>query len=225
VISPAGLAAVIDHTLLRPEATLADIERLCREAVQHRFACVCVNPGWVKECHRLLAPDRMAVASVVDFPLGAGTPEMKTFAAREAIADGAAELDVVMDIGALKSGDSARVEHGLRGVREAAGPGVLLKVILETGLLTREEKVAAARMAVACGAEFVKTSTGFGAGATVDDVRLLRETLGPGVGIKASGGIRTLESALAMLDAGATRIGTSSGVAILAALHSGSVPG
>ncbi len=218
------LSAIIDHTLLRADATRADIEQLCREAVHHRFAAVCVNPCWVTECRRVLGSERIAIAAVVDFPLGAGTPDLKAYGARRAVEMGASELDVMIDIGAMKSGDPARVEAGLRGVREAA-PGITIKAILETAMLSRDENIAAARLAMACGADFVKTSTGFAGGATPDDVRLLRETVGSRIGVKASGGIRTLESALALIEAGASRLGTSSGVAIVAAQRSGASAG
>lgn len=216
------LAPLIDHTLLRADATRDDIERLCREAVAHRFFAVCVNPVWVARCRKGLEGSAVRVASVVDFPLGAGVPEAKAFEAGRAVAEGAHELDMVLDIGALRSGELSVVERGIVAVVEAAGPGVPVKVILETAMLSRDEKVAAAKIAVACGARFVKTSTGFAGGATVEDVRLLREVVGSGAGIKASGGIRTPADAMAMVNAGATRIGTSSGVAIVAGAQTAS---
>ena len=219
-----GIASLIDHTLLKPDATRADIGRLCGEAAELRFATVCVNPAWVALCAGLLRGSGVLVCSVAGFPLGAHDPEAKAFEARRAVEQGAREVDMVIHIGALKSRDYAWVERDIRGVVQAVGPDVLVKAILETALLTREEKVMGARIAVAAGARFVKTSTGFAGGAAPDgfaggatpaDVKLLRETVGPGVGVKASGGIRTWQEARAMIDAGATRIGTSAGVAIL----------
>jgi deoxyribose-phosphate aldolase len=211
------LAGRIDHTLLRPEATRRDIERLCAEAIEHRFATVCVNPVWVPECVRALAGSPVAVCSVIAFPLGAQLAELKAHEARRLVELGARELDMVMNVGAMKAGDSAAVESDIRAVVATAGSRAMVKVILETSLLSREEIVGAARLARAAGAAFVKTSTGFGAhGATVEDVRLLRETVGADMGVKASGGIRTAGQAMAMIHAGATRIGTSAGVAIVA---------
>lgn len=211
------LARVIDHTLLRPGATAADVDRLCAEAHTAGFAAVCVNPVWVTRAARQLHDSRVEVGTVVGFPLGASTSRVKAFEAREAISDGAGELDMVLDIGSLKDGEVGRVRDE---IAEIAGicdeAGAVLKVILETCELTDDEKVTAARLAVDAGAGFVKTSTGFGsAGATVHDVALLRETVGPAVGVKAAGGIRTRDDARRMLDAGATRIGTSAGPRIL----------
>ena len=211
------LAGVIDHTLLKPDATRADIERLCDEAKRHRFASACVNPSWVALCAERLRGSGVNVCSVVGFPSGAHTAEVNAFEAKRAIADGASEIDMVIDLGALKSGDDANVERGIREVVRTVPPGTIVKVILETALLSREEKIRGARLAKAAGAAFVKTSTGFAGGATVDDVRLLRETVGPEMGVKASGGIKTCEQAEAMIAAGATRIGTSSGVSIIQA--------
>jgi deoxyribose-phosphate aldolase len=213
------LASRIDHTLLKPEATRGDIERLCAEAAEHHFAAVCVNPVWVPECVRALASTSVAVCSVIAFPLGAQLAELKAHEARRLVELGARELDMVMNIGALKSGDLTAVEADIRAVIATSGTRALVKVILETSLLSREEKIAAAHIARAAGAAFVKTSTGFGSGgATVDDVTLLRETVGPEMGVKASGGIRTADQAMAMIHAGATRIGASAGVAIVAEL-------
>jgi deoxyribose-phosphate aldolase len=216
------LAAMIDHTLLKPDATRADIERLCAEARRHRFACVCVYSSWVPLCVERLEGSGVAVCTVAGFPHGAQLAEVKAFEAARAVELGATEVDVVMAIGLLKSGDHAAVEADLKAVVQAAGARARVKAILETSLLTRDEKVAAARLARSAGAAFVKTSTGFsGAGATAEDVRLLRMTIGPGMGLKASGGIRTAQDALAMIHAGATRIGTSAGVAIVAEARAG----
>lgn len=220
------LAARIDHTLLRPESSRMEIERLCREAVEFGFATVCVNPVWVAACARLLPSlpaggiprdRRPGICSVVGFPLGATTSDVKAYEARRAIADGATEIDMVINLGALKSGDLALVERDIAAVttvcREA---GVLSKAIIETALLSEAEKATACTIAKTAGADYVKTSTGFGpAGATVADVMLMRRIVGPGTGVKAAGGIRDLETARAMLAAGASRIGTSAGVAIL----------
>jgi deoxyribose-phosphate aldolase len=233
---PSRMAAVIDHTLLKPDATRSDIERLCREALEFGFATVCVNPVWVGACAALLRsealrgslsdaqrsrlrdrPDGTGVCSVVGFPLGASTTDAKAFEARRAIADGATEIDMVLNIGALKSGGLLQVARDVEAVAAAGRDlGVPTKVIIETALLTAEEKVAACTIARAAGAAFVKTSTGFAAsGATVDDVRLMRRVVGDRLGVKASGGIRDLAAARAMLQAGATRLGTSAGVAIV----------
>lgn len=229
---PTDLALQIDHTLLRADSSRADIERLCREAIEYGFVTVCVNPAWVAVCARILrsivsgdgAPGRHpGVCAVVGFPLGATTAAVKAYEARGAIADGATEIDMVMNIGALKSGDRALVAQDIAAVtsvcRDAA---VVTKVILETALLSEEEKVAACVIARAAGADYVKTATGFGpGGATAADVALMRQAAGPEVGIKAAGGIRDLATARAMLAAGATRIGTSAGVAIMRELRGG----
>ncbi|MFA6092193.1 MAG: deoxyribose-phosphate aldolase [Elusimicrobiota bacterium] len=210
-----GLAAMVDHTLLKPNAVREEIVRLCEEARRHSFASVCVNPCHVALCAQRLKGCSVKVCTVIGFPLGATTSPVKAFEARESAADGAEELDMVINVGALKSGDDDCVRADIRAVRGAI-PGRTLKVILETSLLTDEEKVRACRLAQEAGADFVKTSTGFsGAGATVEDVRLMRETVGPRMGVKASGGIRDFAAARAMVEAGATRLGTSSGVAIL----------
>lgn len=211
------LAAVIDHTLLKPEATQVDIERVCREALQHTFASVCINPYWVPHAASLLHASPIRVCTVIGFPLGANQAEVKLAEASIALAHGARELDMVQNVGALRSGDFDLVEREIAELAELAHrSGAILKVILETCLLDREQKVHACRLAAAAKADFVKTSTGFStAGATVDEVRLMRATVGPSVGVKASGGIRTLASLEAMLAAGATRIGASAGVEIL----------
>jgi len=211
-----AIRAAIDHTLLKPGATDEEIRKLCEEARAHAFAAVCVNPCRVALSAQLLRGSGVGVCAVVGFPLGATTPAAKAFEAREAVANGAAEIDMVLNVGALQSGDAGCVKRDIRAVREAA-PGKVLKVILETALLTRDQKIRACRAAAAAGADFVKTSTGFGpGGATIEDVRLMRETVGPRIGVKASGGIRDARTARAMLAAGATRLGTSAGVAIVA---------
>ena len=217
-LTSAQLAAHIDHTLLKPDASLAQIEQLCAEAREHHFFAVCVNGSWVTAARHFLEDSPVKVASVVGFPLGAMTSDVKRFETEAAIDDGAHEIDVVLNIARLKAGDDQYVFRELVDVVEAADERTV-KVILETGLLTDEEKVRACRLVIETGAHFVKTSTGFGpAGATVADVKLLRETVGPKFGVKASGGIRDPQSALALIEAGATRLGTSSGVAILQGL-------
>ncbi len=209
------LAKLIDHTLLKPDAVPGAIEKLCREAAEYGFASVCVNPANVARAVQLLRGTRVKVCTVIGFPLGATTSLAKAFEARDAVAGGADELDMVLNVGALKAGDEALVSRDMRSVVEAA-EGRVVKVILETGLLTEEEKVKACLLAKEAGAAFVKTSTGFGpGGATVEDVRLMRRTVGPDFGVKASGGIRDRETAERMVAAGATRLGTSSGVAIV----------
>jgi deoxyribose-phosphate aldolase len=211
-----GLASLIDHTLLKPDATREEIERLCREAAQFCFASVCVNPNWVPLCREMLRGAGVKVCTVVGFPLGAHLPDIKAYEARRAVEQGAEEVDMVINIGALKSKDYALVEQDIRGVVQAVGRDTVVKVILEMTLLTREEKIMACSLAKAAGAHFVKTSTGFaGGGATVEDVQLMRETVGPEIGVKAAGGIRTQEDARAMVAAGATRIGASAGVKIV----------
>jgi deoxyribose-phosphate aldolase len=211
-----GLASLIDHTLLKPDAAREQIQELCREAAQFGFASVCVNPVWVPLCHDLLKGSGVKVCTVVGFPSGAHVPDVKAYEARRAVEQGAQEVDMVINIGALKSKDYALVEQDIRGVVQAGGRDTLVKVILETSLLTREEKIMGCTLAKAAGADFVKTSTGFaGGGATVEDVELMRETVGPEMGVKASGGVRTKEEAEAMVAAGATRIGASAGVKIV----------
>ncbi|CAJ1003246.1 MULTISPECIES: deoxyribose-phosphate aldolase [Bacillales] len=216
-----NLNKYIDHTLLKPETTAAMIDKLCAEAKEHDFASVCVNPTWVKRCAELLKGTDVKVCTVIGFPLGASTPAVKAAETRDAIANGAAEVDMVLNIGALKSGDLELVKADVKAVKEAAG-SVLVKVILETGLLTDEEKVTACKLCVEAGADYVKTSTGFGhGGATVEDIALMRKTVGPNIGVKASGGVRDRATALAMIEAGASRIGTSSGVAIVTGANAG----
>jgi deoxyribose-phosphate aldolase len=211
-----GLASLIDHTLLKPDAAKEEIEQLCREALQFCFASVCVNPNWVPLCASMLSGSGVKVCTVIGFPFGAHLPDVKAYEARRAVEQGADEVDMVINIGALKSKDYALVEQDIRGVVKAVGKDTIVKVILETALLTRDEKVMGSSLAKAAGADFVKTSTGFaGGGATVEDIRLMRETVGPELGVKASGGIRTPEDVQKMVAAGATRIGASASVKIV----------
>lgn len=211
------LASYVDHTLLKPDATVAEIDRLCAEALEHRFASVCVNGAWVRRCAEILAGSGVIVCSVIGFPLGAMASEVKAYEARRAIEDGACEIDMVLAVGPLKGGDDRFVQRDIAGVAEVCHRlGARLKVILETGLLSEEEIVRGSRLAVAAGADFVKTSTGFSkGGATVEHVDLMRRTVGPVVGVKASGGVRDGDAARAMIAAGATRIGASASVAIV----------
>jgi deoxyribose-phosphate aldolase len=214
---PLDMARFIDHTLLKPEATASDIDQLCREAARYHFASVCINPTWVKRAAENLRGTGVPVCSVIGFPLGATTSEVKAMEARRALRDGAREVDMVLNIGALKSGDHQLVLKDIEKVVDAAHEaGALCKVILETALLTDEEKVIASSLAKRAKADFVKTSTGFGpGGATVYDVALMRETVGPDMGVKASGGVRTADDAEDMIAAGATRIGASAGIEIV----------
>jgi deoxyribose-phosphate aldolase len=214
---PDDLAPYIDHTLLKPEATPEDIDRLSDEAVQYGFAAVCINPVWVRRAAQRIRGTGVKVASVVGFPLGASAPEIKAMEARRALREGADEVDMVLNVGALKGGDYRLVERDVAGVSDACHEaGAINKVIIEAVLLTDEEKVIACRLAREAGAEYVKTSTGFGpGGATVFDVALMRETVGPEIGVKAAGGIRTTEEARQMIAAGATRIGASAGIQIV----------
>ena len=212
-----GVAAMIDHTLLKADAARHDIETLCREAAEYHFASVCVNPTWVAACARLLAGSGVRVCSVVGFPLGATTPDTKHFETRRAIFDGAGEIDMVINVGALKSGDLRLVERDIEAVaipcREA---GALSKVIIEAALFSDDEKIAACTLAKAAGADYVKTSTGFGpGGATAADVALMRRVVGDEMGVKAAGGVRDLDGLKAMVAAGATRVGASAGVRIV----------
>jgi deoxyribose-phosphate aldolase len=209
------MAKWIDHTLLKPDATQQQIEKICAEAREYAFASVCVNPTWVNLCYKLLRGTDVKVCTVIGFPLGATLPEVKAAEARQVINKGAQEIDMVINVGALKSNDFALVEHDIRSVVRAAGRKVV-KVILETCLLTDEEKVSASAIAQKAGADFVKTSTGFSTGgATVTDVALMRKVVGPRMGVKASGGVRSYEEACKMVEAGATRIGASASVAIV----------
>jgi deoxyribose-phosphate aldolase len=211
------VAGMIDHTLLKPDATRKDIEALCREAAEYGFASVCVNPTWVATCAQLLEGTSVIVCSVVGFPLGATTPDTKHYETRRAIFDGAGEIDMVINVGALKSGDLRLVERDIEAVTVSCHEfGALSKVIIEAALLTDDEKVTACTLAKAAAADFVKTSTGFGpGGATAADVALMRRVVGDEMGVKAAGGVRDLEGLKAMVAAGATRIGASAGVRIV----------
>lgn len=209
------LASYIDHTLLKSDVTHADLQRLCAEAREHQFASVCVNSANIRFCTHLLAGSSVKTVAVVGFPLGASTSATKAFETREAIRDGASEIDMVLNLGALKSQDYAWVLNDIVGVVAAAAPRPV-KVILETGLLDNSQKLIACALAKAAGAAFVKTSTGFATGgATVEDVALMRQAVGEAMGVKASGGVRTAEQARALLQAGASRIGASASVAIV----------
>lgn len=211
-----NIASMIDHTALKPELTKEDILKLCEEAKEYQFASVCVNPTWVKTAAEVLKGTDVKVCTVIGFPLGATTPETKVFETKNAIENGATEVDMVINIGALKDKNYELVEEDIRAVVNAAKGKALTKVIIETCLLTDEEKVKACELSVKAGADFVKTSTGFSTGgATVDDVQLMRKTVGKEVGVKASGGVRDAKTAQMMIEAGATRIGASSGVAIV----------
>ena len=222
---PREIARLIDHTLLKPEATRAQIEALCREAREHGFATVCINPLWVPLCTTLLRGSETRVCTVVGFPLGATLPEVKAYEAARVVAEGACEVDMVMAIGSLKSGDYRHVERDVTAVAEASHRGgALLKVIIETALLTDDEKVKACVIVRAAGADFVKTSTGFASGgATAEDVALMRRVVGPDIGVKAAGGVKDLKSAQAMIQAGADRIGASVGVKIVQESRGGTV--
>ena len=205
----------IDHTLLKPESTQTQIDKLIAEAVEYQFASVCVNPTWVSYAAKALKGPEVNVCTVIGFPLGANTSSVKAFETKDAVANGADEIDMVINIGQLKSGQYDAVEADIRAVVEASGDK-LVKVIIETCLLTDDEKVKACQLAVAAGADYVKTSTGFStAGANIADVTLMRKTVGPNIGVKAAGGTRSYADAEAFIKAGATRIGTSAGVAIV----------
>lgn len=210
------IACLIDHTLLKPDATCEQIIKLCEEAKEYNFASVCVNPTNVSLASGLLKDTPVKVCTVIGFPLGANTPVTKAVESRDAIANGASEVDMVINVGALKSGDYDLVRKDIEAVVDAARGKALVKVILETALLTDEEKIKGCLLAKLAGADFVKTSTGFGpGGATVEDVRLMRRVVGSDMGVKAAGGIRDYESVRQMLDAGASRIGASAGVKIV----------
>ena len=210
------LNRMIDHTILKPEATEAAVQKIIDEAKEYNFFSVCINPCWVAFASEQLADTDVAVCTVIGFPLGANTPEVKAYEAADAIKNGANEVDMVINIGALKSQQYDHVRQDIQGIVDAAKGKALVKVIIETALLTDEEKVKACELAKEAGADFVKTSTGFSTGgAKVADIRLMRETVGPDMGVKASGGVHNAEEALAMIEAGATRIGASTGVAIV----------
>ncbi|WP_203288129.1 deoxyribose-phosphate aldolase [Metabacillus sp. cB07] len=211
-----NIGSMIDHTALKPETSKSQIETLCAEAKEYKFASVCVNPTWVETAAALLNGTEVKVCTVIGFPLGASTPETKAFETGDAIAKGATEVDMVINIGALKDKNDELVERDIRAVVDAAKGKALTKVIIESCLLTDEEKVRACELSVKAGADFVKTSTGFSTGgATVEDIALMRKTVGPDIGVKASGGVRDRAGALAMVEAGATRIGASAGIAIV----------
>ena len=210
------LNRMIDHTILKPEATEAAVQKIIDEAKEYNFFSVCINPCWVAFVSEQLADTDVAVCTVIGFPLVANTPEVKAYEAADAIKNGANEVDMVINIGALKSQQYDYVRQDIQRVVDAAKGKALVKVIIETALLTDEEKVKACELAKEAGADFVKTSTGFSTGgAKVADIRLMRETVGPDMGVKASGGVHNAEEALAMIEAGATRIGASTGVAIV----------
>jgi deoxyribose-phosphate aldolase len=211
-----NLAKMIDHTQLKPNTLKEKITQVCKEAKENNFASVCVNPHWVSYCAELLEGTDVKVCTVIGFPLGATTKETKAFETKQAIEKGATEVDMVINVGELKSGNKELVQQDIEAVvREAEGKAIV-KVIIETSLLSEDEKVVASELAKAAGADYVKTSTGFsGGGATVEDISLMRKTVGPEMGVKASGGVRDYEDAKAMIEAGATRIGASSGIAIV----------
>ncbi|CAK6476052.1 deoxyribose-phosphate aldolase [Peribacillus castrilensis] len=214
-----NVAGLIDHTLLKADATKEQIKVLCEEAREYNFASVCVNPTWVKYASELLEGSEVKVCTVIGFPLGATTPETKAFETKDAIANGAHEVDMVINIGALKDKDDELVERDIRAVVAASTGKALSKVIIETSLLTDEEKVRACELAVKAGTDYVKTSTGFSTGgATVEDIALMRKTVGPNIGVKASGGVRNTSDAQNVIEAGATRIGASAGVSIVKGL-------
>ena len=210
-LSPAEVAKYIDHTVLKPQSTTLAYDKLCQEALSYRFFGVCVNSGWVSYVSRKLQGSGIHVCSVVGFPLGAMTARAKAFETREAISDGAAEIDMVINVGLLKHGDYRAVEEDIRTVRRATRPDTILKVIIETFFLTQDEKIIACELSKKAGADFVKTCTGFMGGvATVEDVALMRRVVGPEMGVKASTGVKTYKEALSMIAAGATRLGTGS---------------
>lgn len=212
-----NLAGYIDHTQLKPDTTKEQIDKLVEEARDNGFASVCINPYWVSYCSEKLEGTDVKVCTVIGFPLGAVTTETKVFETKNAIKNGAAEVDMVINVGALKSGDLDIVKQDIEAVVNAAKGKALTKVIIETSLLTKEEKIKACELAKQANADFVKTSTGFsGGGATIEDITLMREVVGPDMGVKASGGVRDQESTEALIEAGATRIGASAGVKIIA---------
>lgn len=216
LITGPEIARMIDHTFLKPDVTKAEIIQLCAEAKEHQFASVCINPYWVATAANELKGTRVGITTVIGFPLGATSTFVKIAEARDALAGGATEIDMVMNIGAFKSGDLEAVKKDIEGVVQAVKGRAIVKVILETGYLTDEEKKRACMISKMAGADFVKTSTGFGpGGATAEDIALMRETVGPEMGVKASGNVRDIDTARKMIMAGATRIGASAGVAIV----------
>lgn len=209
------IASIIDHTILKPEATAEAVKRICEEALKYNFASVCINPSNIKLAAELLKGSQVKVCTVIGFPLGANTTEVKAFETRDAIEKGAQEVDMVINIGKLKDKDYDYVRNDIKAVVEAAKGKALTKVIIETCLLTDEEKVMACKLSVEAGADFVKTSTGFSTGgSTPADIKLMRETVGPDIGVKASGGVRSYDDAVAVIENGATRIGASASIAI-----------
>ncbi len=211
-----NIASKIDHTLLDPKATREEIIRICEEALEYKFKAVCINPYYVELAAEILSDSDVEVATVIGFPLGANTKETKAFETSEAIRAGAKEVDMVINIGALKNKEYERVEEDIRAVVEAAADKALVKVIIETSLLTEEEKIKACELSMSAGADYVKTSTGFSTGgASIEDVKTMKSVVGDKLGIKASGGIRDRKTALQMIDAGATRLGASAGIKII----------
>ena len=207
---------MIDHTILKPEATKSEIEQLCKEAMEYKFAAVCINPYYVSYCKEILKGSNIKVATVIGFPLGANTKELKAFEALDAINNGADEIDMVINIGALKDKDYEFVKNDIKLVVDIAKEKAIVKVIIETALLTDEEKVKACELSMEAGADFVKTSTGFSTGgATIEDVKLMKSVVGDNLEVKASGGVRDLATAEKMIEAGASRLGTSSGIKII----------
>jgi len=220
-MSSAELAGYIDHTLLKPEAVVAQFEKLCDEAVRYKFKSVCVNSSWVPFVAKRLRGTGVKICSVIGFPLGEMDTRSKAFEARNAISNGAEELDMVINVGALKSGNLKLVEEDIRAITRACRKTTILKVILETGLLTDAEKIIACEISKKAGADFVKTSTGFsGTGATVHDIALMRRIVGPAMGVKASGGIRNFDQAVALINAGATRLGCGASVDVITGAES-----
>jgi deoxyribose-phosphate aldolase len=216
VVTGAQIGRMIDHTLLKADSTKEQVIKICKEAVENNFATVCINPTWVPLASKELAGTNVGVTTVVGFPLGATSTFTKIAEARDAIASGATEIDMVMNVGAMKSGDSDKVKNDIQGVVDAVNQQAVVKVIIETGFLTDEEKKKACMLAKMAGADFVKTSTGFGPGcATPEDIKLMRETVGPDIGVKASACVRDLDTARKMVAAGANRIGASAGVSIV----------
>lgn len=209
------IAKIIDHTILKPEASVEAVEKICKEALEHKFASVCINPCHVALCSKLLKDSSVKVCTVIGFPLGATTKEVKVFETKNAIDNGAEEVDMVINIGALKDKNYDYVKEDIKAVVEAARGKALSKVIIETCLLTDDEKIIACKLSKEAGADFVKTSTGFSTGgATKDDVKLMRDTVGLDMGVKASGGVRSTEDALNVIEAGASRIGASASISI-----------
>lgn len=210
------MAQYIDHTILNADATKAEVTKICEEAAEYNFKTVCIQPYWIPFVKEELKGTEVGITTVIGFPLGANATETKVFEAKQALKDGATEIDMVINIGALKSKDYDAVLKDIKAVVDAVAEDGLVKVIIETALLTKEEKIKASELSKKAGADFVKTSTGFSTGgATVEDIKLMRATVGPELGVKASGGVRSYQDAVAMIEAGATRIGASSGISIV----------